>query len=82
MPNHVEQVTGFEQTKVDALLAHRSQYRSTMEIDQSVARPGELPPRDNPQVQAFSERVVAQLRRHGAIAGVPLGESFHLIDEL
>ncbi len=82
VPNHVEQVAGFEQIKVDALLAHRSQYRSTMAIDQSLARPGELPPRDDPQVRAFSERVVGQLRRHGAIADVPLGESFHLIDEL
>ena len=32
-PNHVEDAGGFEDTKVEALLCHRSQWESTMHID-------------------------------------------------
>ena len=37
-PNHVEDAGGFEDTKVEALLCHRSQWESTMGIDAAGAR--------------------------------------------
>jgi LmbE family N-acetylglucosaminyl deacetylase len=71
-PNHVEDVTGFVETKIAALLAHQSQLRSTMGIDGDEA--GEL--------EAFTARVHDQLRQHGALAGLPFGESFHLMTDI
>ena len=69
--NHVESAGGFEQQKLDALLAHRSQHESTMGIDG-----------DATGVDAFRRHVVAQLRKHGALAGVTAGESFHLMTDI
>jgi LmbE family N-acetylglucosaminyl deacetylase len=81
VPNHVEDVTGHVETKVHALLAHRSQYESTMGI-----RPGPgamisgATWGDDPDaVVQFRQRVIGQLEEHGRVAGVALGESFRLI---
>jgi LmbE family N-acetylglucosaminyl deacetylase len=71
-PNHVEDVTEFVQTKIEALLAHESQLQSTMGIDRAAA--GEF--------DAFTIRVRNQLREHGAIADLPYGESFHLMTDM
>ena len=71
-PNHVEDVTEFVQTKIEALLAHESQLQSTMGIDGAAA--GEF--------DAFTIRVRNQLRDHGAIADLPYGESFHLMTDI
>jgi LmbE family N-acetylglucosaminyl deacetylase len=71
-PNHVEDVTGFVETKIAALLAHESQLRSTMGIDGGGAG----------EIEAFTGRVHDQLRQHGALAGLPYGESFHLITDI
>jgi LmbE family N-acetylglucosaminyl deacetylase len=71
-PNHVEDVTDFVQTKIEALLAHESQLLSTMGIDGGTT--GEF--------DAFTARVRDQLRAHGAIADLPYGESFHLMTDL
>lgn len=57
--------------KLAALYAHRSQLRSTMKIDDDG---------DEAQRRAFEDRVIAQLDRHGALAGIPLGEAYHLLD--
>ncbi|HEX7166970.1 MAG TPA: PIG-L family deacetylase [Acidimicrobiales bacterium] len=71
--DHVEDVSGYEERKLTALLAHRSQLRSTMAIDdESDAR----------QVTAFRDRVIARLEEHGSSAGLPRGESFHRIAHL
>ncbi len=71
--DHVEDAEGFSETKLAALLEHRSQFRSTMRIeDPSAAQ----------EVEAFRERVLAKLRRHGSLAGLTLGEAFKLMDEL
>jgi LmbE family N-acetylglucosaminyl deacetylase len=64
--NHVEDVAGFEQRKLDALLEHRSQLRSTMAIDDEA---------DAQQADAFRTRVLERLAEHG-------GEAFHLITRL
>lgn len=71
--NHVEDVAGFEQRKIDALLAHRSQHRNTMGID-----PGE----ERARTTAFAERVRRQLADHAAVAGLVAAEAFHLIDSV
>jgi hypothetical protein len=54
------------------LLAHESQLRSTMGIDDDAST----------EVAEFGDRVLQQLEAHGALAGIALGESFHLITEI
>ena len=71
--NHVEDVEGFAERKFDALMAHKSQLRSTMFIDDE---------NDTAQVDAFRERLFHRLAEHGAHAGFAHGEAFHLIDRL
>ncbi len=70
-PNHVEDVGTVVDTKIAALLAHRSQHESTMDIG----------PEGNGDREAFSGRIRDQLGRHGALGGFARGESFHLITE-
>ena len=65
--DHVEDVGGHADAKVTALLEHRSQYRSTHEIDD---------PDDARQVDAFGRRVHERLEEMGALAGVAVGEAF------
>ena len=72
-PDHVEDVTGFAEVKVDALLAHRSQWRSTHGIDD---------PDDARQVDRFRSRVIDGLATAGAVAGVAHGETFKAIRDL
>ncbi len=72
-PDHVEDVTGFAEMKIAALLDHRSQLRSTMFID---------PDDDGSQLAAFRARVLGKLTSHGRLSRVPEGEAFHLIDRL
>jgi len=71
--NHVEDVGGFEERKLDALMAHRSQLRSTMHIDDTA---------NTAQVEAFRTRVLGRLAEHGGHAGLARGEAFHLITNL
>ncbi len=71
--DHVEDVTGFAGTKLAALFAHTSQFRSTMKIEDTDA--GE-------QRQIFTARIVARLGQHGAIKGFTHGEAFKLIAQL
>jgi LmbE family N-acetylglucosaminyl deacetylase len=72
-PNHAEDVTGHGETKVAALLEHRSQWRSTMHIE---------PDDDGTQLEAFRARVLGRLRAHGAEVGVDEAELFHAITDL
>jgi LmbE family N-acetylglucosaminyl deacetylase len=71
--DHVEDVSGHEGTKLAALLEHRSQFRSTMHIDD---------PDATAEVAAFRDRMVERLAEHGAMAGVALGEAFKLMTKL
>ncbi|HET9076813.1 MAG TPA: PIG-L family deacetylase [Acidimicrobiales bacterium] len=72
-PDHLEDISGFEDAKLAALLAHRSQFESTMRIDDRG---------DRAQVDAFAGR----LRERYAAAGAPLGlhaaEAFKLIPDI
>jgi LmbE family N-acetylglucosaminyl deacetylase len=71
--DHVEDADGHVDAKLRALFAHESQFRSTHDITDTT---------DESQVAAFRERVVGRLARHGAHAGVALGEGFKRIDRL
>ncbi len=73
--NHVESVGDHWEIKLHALLAHRSQYRSTMGIvgeEDATAS----------DIDGFRRRLAAQLSDHGRLAPVSMGEAFHLIRPL
>ena len=69
-PDHVEDITGTIDDKLTALLEHRSQYRSTMDMDD--------PPSDQ-QVEDFRRRIRDRAAEHGRPAGFAYGESFKLL---
>lgn len=77
-PDHVEGADGFAETKLAALMAHHSQLRSTMRVDD---------PDSDEQMAAFRQRMMARLAEHAAIGGdrphpPSLGEAFKLIADL
>jgi LmbE family N-acetylglucosaminyl deacetylase len=76
VPNHVEDVEGFDEVKVRSLLAHRSQYETTLGIEQSAD--GDAAPEAT--IRSFAEGIRVKLAEHGAFAGVALGESFHRLE--
>ena len=72
--DHVEVAeAGDLERKLDALLAHRSQHRSTMFVDEHD---------DGTQLAAFRQRVLDRAAEHGALVGAELGEAFHAIRDL
>jgi len=72
--DHLEAVTGVQlDAKVEALLAHESQFETTMVIDADD---------DGTQRARFAQRIVEECRNAGRTAGVPYAEAFHLIDEV
>jgi LmbE family N-acetylglucosaminyl deacetylase len=79
-PDHVEDIEGFECRKLDALLAHRSQFRSTMHIDG--------PPTDgnrdgaNEEHAAFAVRLQRRHADAGASTGLAAAEAFKAIRDL
>jgi LmbE family N-acetylglucosaminyl deacetylase len=77
LPNHVEGAAGFETAKVEALLCHGSQLETTMGLAPSDDGTGAVPGRDR-----FSAQIEWQLTQHGALAGLQVGEAFHLMDGL
>jgi LmbE family N-acetylglucosaminyl deacetylase len=72
-PDHVEDITPTLNRKLAALLAHRSQFRSTMEIGEDDT--GE-------QMDAFRRRITERAEEVGRAAGVAYGERFKAIREL
>jgi LmbE family N-acetylglucosaminyl deacetylase len=72
-PDHFEDVTDHVETKLAALLRHRSQLRSTMDIDD---------PGDEAQVERFRRRVLDRLAGWGARVGVAYAEAFKLVADL
>lgn len=69
-PDHVEDVTGHADTKLAALLEHRSQYESTMHI---------ADPHDPAATQAFRDRILGRLAEVGAAHGVEHAEQFKVL---
>jgi LmbE family N-acetylglucosaminyl deacetylase len=74
-PNHFEDVEATIGVKVDALLCHRSQWRSTMAIDAGSEA-------ETAQRLAFVERVGDTAAAAGALGRGGLAEAFHRIDRL
>jgi len=72
-PDHVEDISGFVDTKVAALMAHRSQYLTTHEIDD---------PAQPDQLARFSQKMADRAAEHGLLADLPYGERFKLIAKL
>lgn len=71
-PDHVEQIESRHlNAKVAALMAHKSQFETTMRIIDDAS--GE-------QAAAFRSRTWGEARAHGRRAGVSLGEAFRLMD--
>ncbi|MGQ0521573.1 MAG: PIG-L deacetylase family protein [Actinomycetota bacterium] len=71
--DHVEDASGYLESKLAALLEHRSQFRTTMRIDD---------PDATDEVEAFRARMLERLREQGALGGLELGEAFKLMDRL
>ncbi|MDQ4134093.1 MAG: PIG-L family deacetylase [Actinomycetota bacterium] len=72
-PDHVEDVGDHLSTKLAALLTHRSQYRSTMDIDDEGSAD---------QVERFRRKIAERAADAGEPAGVAYGESFKAIRKL
>jgi LmbE family N-acetylglucosaminyl deacetylase len=72
-PDHAESVTGFTDTKIAALLAHRSQLRSTMHIDDAD---------DAGQVERFRAEVLDELNADAISVTIGPCEMFKLITDL
>jgi LmbE family N-acetylglucosaminyl deacetylase len=70
--DHVEDVESVLDRKLAALLAHRSQWQSTMGIDAD----------REAEERAFETRIRERAADAGAAAGVSLGEAFKRIDRL
>jgi LmbE family N-acetylglucosaminyl deacetylase len=70
--DHVEDIDGFLPAKLAALLAHRSQWQSTMGIDADRAA----------EEAAFETRIRERASEAGAAAGLPLAEAFKRLDRL
>jgi len=78
-PNHVESAQGMLEVKLAALLAHRSQYRSTMGIGADGTSDSGTGADEADGFRAVVER---QLAAHGQLAGLAQGEAFRLLTEL
>ena len=76
-PDHVEDVTGLAEAKLDALRCHESQLLSTMHIDE-----GAGPEAAAAQSLAFDHKIRTRLAEQGALEGVAEGEAFKLISVL
>ena len=83
-PNHIEDAGGFADTKVEALLCHRSQWESTMHIDQDPGPTAGTPSAGAVARQrtAFAAKVARQLAAHGSLSGLEAAEAFHMITEV
>jgi LmbE family N-acetylglucosaminyl deacetylase len=72
-PDHVEDVSGFVDAKVRALMAHRSQFRTTHDIPDDD---------DGTAAEAFRQRVQARAAQVGARSGVAAGEAYKALADL
>jgi LmbE family N-acetylglucosaminyl deacetylase len=73
--DHLEPVGRHVDTKVRALLCHRSQWPSTMRIDAAA-------PDSDTQLEGFVGRVRAEAEAAGRVAGMGPSEGFKLLDKV
>ncbi len=79
-PDHAEDIADFEAIKLSALIAHRSQFRSTMKVDPTKLADATSGSRQlDDQLQAFAERVEERHRKAGEPFGLERAEVFKLI---
>jgi LmbE family N-acetylglucosaminyl deacetylase len=72
-PDVAVDVAGFADTKVQALLEHRSQFETTMDITD---------PDDAGQRARFRDRIIGRLQEVGARHGMVEAEEFKLLDDV
>ena len=72
-PDHIEDISSSFDAKFDALLCHKSQLLSTMDIGDAANRE---------QIEAFATRTRERAAEHGGLVGLPLAESFKRMDRL
>lgn len=72
-PDHTEDIGPTVERKIAALLEHRSQYRTTMDVDDHGSAD---------QLQAFREKIRNRAADAGAGEGFAYGEQFKLITKL
>ena len=72
-PDHVEDISTSIDRKLAALLEHRSQFRTTMDIDD---------PGSEDQAERFREKIRQRAAEAGAAGGLPYGEQFKLVSRL
>lgn len=72
-PDHVEDIGTYVDAKVTALMAHRSQFKTTHEI---------ADPNETDQVAAFRQKMADRAAEHGSLAALPYGERFKLMAKL
>jgi LmbE family N-acetylglucosaminyl deacetylase len=70
VPDHLEIISEYEGVKLQALLAHRSQFRSTMRIDDE---------HDDEALKAFAERMRSRHASLGSSFGYGPAEAFKLL---
>ena len=78
LPNHTEDASGFEATKIGALVCHQSQLESSMGITTTTATGSP----SGAQRAEFASKVRRQLTDHGSISGRPSAEAFRLMTGL
>lgn len=72
-PDHVESITDFIELKTRALLAHESQYETTLRVtDQNSTE----------QVKVFQSAVETRGQQAGRLANIAVGEAFKRLDRL
>ncbi|HEV2361863.1 MAG TPA: PIG-L deacetylase family protein [Acidimicrobiales bacterium] len=81
-PDHIEDVSGFVDAKIAALLEHRSQLLSTMAIETEAAPGAGEDGLDSRQLAAFRAEIAEELAGNGAPHGMPAGELFRMIGDL
>ena len=83
-PDHVERIDGVLDRKLHALLAHESQYETTMHVARptaSSATSTHLTAESNPQIAQFRAALGDRAREAGRLAGVEAGEAFkHILN--
>ena len=77
-PDHLEDVSDFVDAKLEALLRHESQLRSTM----GIARADAVSDAESAEVLDFKRRVIDRLAEQGCEVGLAAAEAFKRIDKL
>jgi LmbE family N-acetylglucosaminyl deacetylase len=74
-PDHLEDVSGYVEVKIAALLEHKSQHQTTMDVSTvDDSRPEEI--------ARFADAITTRLGELGAPSGFSAAEAFKLVDKL